>query len=130
MMKYKYLLLLFLLSNCTKRDCVDLIFKNGITYLDKTPFTGTCKSYFMHGPIKSEEFYKDGLDAGTWTIYFSNGNIRTKGSFENGKKEGKWEYFYENGNLWIEQDFKNGSPKGTKIEYDSNGKLISKSIYN
>ena len=114
-MKRIFLFFIIFLS-CSKKDCKDLVYKDGITSLHGKLFTGECSEYYSNGQIRSIQKYLDGKDHGEWIFYYPAEIIRTRGVFNKGVRIGKWEYYYSNGNLW-------------KINnYDSLGKKTGKWI--
>ena len=115
MMK-RILLIFTVFLSCSKTDCKDLVFKDGITTLKGDLYSGDCSEYYSNGQIKSIQKYLDGKDHGEWVFYYPAEIIRTRGEFNKGVRVGKWEYFYNNGNPW-------------KIHYyDSIGKRTGKWI--
>ena len=130
-LKYIYLFIFSLGILSCEKDCSKLVYSDGLTTLNNKLFTGTCKSYYLTGNLKSVQSYKNGFDNGDWEFYFNNGNIQTKGSFSKGKKTGIWKYFFENGNIWKENFYDvNGSKTGTWKTFSVEGKLIDKITFN
>ena len=117
----------FFLISCKQRDCNELFFDklNKITYYNNSIYTGSCKSYFYTGELRSEEEYLDGKDHGYWKFYFKDGSIQTKGEFDLGKRVGKWEYFFEKDKIWKIVNYNsNGEKSGRSIEYKRSGEII------
>ena len=120
----------FSITSCSKTNCSELKYNNGITKLNGELFNGSCKSFYFTGEIKSKEEYLNGLDHGKWIFFFRNGNIQTEGVFSLGKKVGLWKYYFEEGIVWKEQRYSNsGKPEGYWNEFDENGTLIKKELF-
>lgn len=123
-------------------------------YLDNQK-TGTWKSYFCSGKLKSEITYEEDRKIGYARIYFENGKIFEEGFWRinhwegkyklyhengtvyqdfnfgpDGKRDGVQKYYHPNGKLMAEGTWKDSKESGTIKEYSLNGKLISERVYN
>ena len=116
----------FSITSCSKTNCSELKYNNGITKLNGELFNGSCKSFYFTGEIKSKEEYLNGLDHGKWVFYYRNGFIQTQGEFNKGKRIGTWKYYFEDSKPWkIHQYDLSGNKIGKWIEYNKNGDIIS-----
>ena len=119
-----------LFCSCSKTNCLDIGFTDGISYKNGKKFTGNCESFHPNGNLKSIQTYKKGLDHGEWIFYFPSGNIQTKGTFNEGVRIGKWEYFHENSSIWKEQFYDSkGDRVGVWNTYDLSGDKIEATGY-
>ena len=115
---------LFSIASCSKTNCGELKFNNGITKLNGELFNGTCNSFYFTGEIKSEQKYLNGLGHGKWVFYYRNGSIQTEGGFNKGKRIGTWNYYFENGKPWkIHQYDSSANKAGKWTEYNKNGEI-------
>lgn len=104
-----------LFASC-QRECGDLVYIDGLTYLNNKLYTGDCTEHFSSGQIRSQQSYLNGKDHGNWKFYHPGKIPQTIGQFENGVRIGIWKYYYSNGKIW-------------KINnYDSRGKKIGEWI--
>lgn len=66
-------------------NCKELHKKNGISYLNSIPYTGTCYTYYPNSENKyTEAEYKDGLIDGWMIVYDQSGNILTSTKYSKG----------------------------------------------
>lgn len=72
-------------------------------------------------------FYKN-VPEGPWYTYV-NGDILTKGFYKAGRKDGE-RITYRNGKISQKAYFKDGKKVSVWEEYDANGKLTRKTVYN
>ncbi len=115
--------------------------------------TGTWKSYYESGNIKSSVNYDDGklegeaffyydtpentkkADAnfendeltGMYFEYYKNGAQKAKIEYDEGKAYGDAEFYYPNGKLKIKAEYKKGLKHGKWIYYDERGNPMGKS---
>jgi len=86
--------------------------------------------YAENGKLKAEGNYKDNVKTGTWKFYTENEILKQTGNYnKNGFQNGEWKWFFENGTLQKVENFTNGVLEGICEEYDENGKIRSKGIY-
>jgi antitoxin component YwqK of YwqJK toxin-antitoxin module len=108
--------------------------------------TGTWRSYWPSGKVKSEVAYEMGRPKGAYTTYYSDGTVEEKGTWDldrntgkfqrwhpNGKlaqdfvfnayglRDGVQRYYHENGQLEVEVTVKEGREEGTLKRYYANG---------
>lgn len=92
--------------------------------------SGTFKTYYQNGKVKSEETLKNGKKIGTCKYYAENGKLLYEESFnDNGQKEGITNAFYENGQLESSYTYRNGEMHGVFKEFYENGKLKDEGKY-
>ena len=116
----------FYLMGCSKTDCSELKYENGITTLYGKLFTGKCHEYYLSGQIRSEQEYKNGKDHGIWTFYHPAEIIRTSGKFKMGSRIGTWKYYFNDGGLWKVNNYDSlGNKTGKWITYDRNQDIES-----
>ena len=123
-LKYFLIVLLFLTS-CKNDPCNKIEYKNGMSFKNGSPYSGTCINLHSNGEIKSIQNYKKGYDHGKWEFFYRDKKTQTKGTFNMGKKNGEWTYYYENGMLHKEQFYDNGKKIGVWKTYDENGEISS-----
>ena len=114
--------------------------------------TGTWKTYYESGNIKSTVNYDNGMlegDAwfyydtsentkqaeasfendeqnGNYFEYYESGTQKAKIEYNDGKAFGDAEYYYPNGKLKIKAEYKKGLKNGKWIYYDEKGKPIGR----
>lgn len=86
--------------------------------------------YYVDGAIRSKGDYKSGNKYGKWNYYFPSGAKEQEGFYDkNGEFTGKWQWYYENGNLLREEEFIRGLEDGVLVEYNEDGKVLTKGEY-
>tara|TARA_B100001769_G_C21987353_1_gene530743 strand:+ start:216 stop:644 length:429 start_codon:yes stop_codon:yes gene_type:complete len=121
---------ILIIYSCGPKECIGLIYKDGITTQDGVLYTGKCMTSFSNNKIRSYQEYYRGKDHGEWVFYFKDGRVQTKGNFDKGLRVGKWEYFYPSGKQkQISNYNKNGKKDGFWITYDTIGLIRTKSLY-
>ena len=78
----------FSITSCSKTNCGELKFNNGITKLNGELFNGTCNSFYFTGEIKSEQKYLNGLDHGKWFSIIEMGPFKLKEDLIKGNELG------------------------------------------
>lgn len=123
-----YLIFNFIIFSCEKRiNCnYDLIYKDGLTYLNNDLFTGDCESYYESGIIMNKQTYINGMDNGEWKYYFQNGKLETSAEFTNNKKSGQWRYYYDNGSLRQISYYKDGLKDSIWTRFNPDSTIIWK----
>ena len=105
--------------------------------------TGSYKSYFNNGRLKSEGSFLNGLYNGAWTYYYSNGNVQAKGSYVLGDgtdiseasglplngRDGLWIIYLDNGKISQESNFLKGKRNGIFKDYNNVGILTEESYF-
>lgn len=131
----KPIIIFFLLFSFSCRhtpiNCSNIIYKNGVSYLNNEPFSGECFSYYQTGIIRSNQKYKNGLDDGEWNFFHPNAKLETQSFFKNGKRIGDWRYYFYNGNIKQESFYTNtGAKTGVWLIYNEKGDTIKKINHN
>jgi antitoxin component YwqK of YwqJK toxin-antitoxin module len=101
---------------------------------------GVWKFYYDNGQLESTGLYSISKWTNTshkdkeWKYFYENGVLKEKGSYKAEEidkdfKVGKWQEFYENGKLKTISNYLNNKLEGDYIEYDENGRVISKEKY-
>ena len=123
-LKY-FLILLLILTSCKKETCKGVEFKDGISFKNGSPFSGTCITNHSNGEIRSIQNYKNGYDHGEWKFFYQDKKVHVKGTFILGQKDGEWTYYHENGILHKENFYENGNQIGVWKTFDEKGKVTS-----
>ena len=134
-------------------DCDEIIYDDNETfYCNNELFSGSCKSFYSNGNIKSEAHFKNGKLNGELINYFENSKISdiTKyeygnakysvsfyetgdtlsfGNIKNNERNGKWIEKFRNGKIKTIVYFDNGLMVDTSYDYYFNGQLKLKSYW-
>ena len=122
----KFLLVVMLiLTSCKNETCKGVEFKDGMSFKNGSPYSGTCIDHHTNGEIRSIQKYKNGLDHGKWEFYYPNKKLQVSGKFIMGEKDGKWTYYYENSIIWKEHFYSKGKKIGVWKTYDESGEIKS-----
>ena len=70
------------------------------------------RHYFLHGPIKWINTYKNGIYHGICRGWYENGQLRLKNHCKDGKKDGIYRSWHDNGQLLWEDYWKDGIYRG------------------
>jgi antitoxin component YwqK of YwqJK toxin-antitoxin module len=87
---------------------------------------------YFDGPTgrkTADEFYKNGVEEGTWNIYFPNGTVAESVVYKNGKKNGPYKKFFDNGKPRLEGTMVNNEISGKVTLYFSDGKIWQQGVY-
>lgn len=119
----------------------------------KSPYSGNFVEYHTNGNLKGTGTLLDGLltgeritfyenkdtlfvryyeagDANGYTrSYYPNKTKKEEGFFSHGKENGKWIFYYETGQQKAIVNFKEKVMDGDFYEFDENGKLLRKLVY-
>ena len=122
----KFLLVVMLiLTSCKNETCKDVIYKDGMSFKNGSPYSGTCIVHHTNGEIRSIQKYKNGYDHGEWKFFYRDKKVHVKGTFILGQKDGEWTYYHENGILHKENFYENGKQIGVWKTFDEKGKVTS-----
>jgi len=125
----KFLLVVMLiLTSCKNETCKDVIYKDGRSFKNGSPYSGTCIDHHSNGEIRSIQNYANGYDHGKWKFFYSDKTIQTEGFFVMGKKDRKWLYYHKNGTLSKEHFYENGKKVGVWKKFDEDGALIEATV--
>lgn len=92
--------------------------------------TGTSKTYFEDGKLKSIGTYEDDKLHGEYESYHSStGALKIKGVYRNGLKEGKFLVYHENGIKANDYNFEKDKLEGEAISYYRDGSIHSQGKY-
>ena len=98
--------------------------KDGLYYNSQgEPYTGTYRTFFDSGQVKSEVPLVNGLKSGSMMIYFPNGQVNEIRSYKEGKMDGTWLTFTNKGAKVAEANYTNGQKNGKWFIWDENGVL-------
>ena len=122
LIKY-FLIVLLILTSCKNETCKGVEQKDGISFKNGSPYSGTCIVNHSNGEIRSIQNYKNGYDHGNWEFFYSDKKTQVKGRFNMGKKDGKWTYFHKNGVLHKEHFYKKGKKTGVWKTFDETGDM-------
>jgi len=101
------------------------IIKSEITYKNNQP-NGYAKIYYENGKISEEGIWKGTMWVDAYKFYHKNGQIAYEWNFdENGKRTGEQKYYHQNGKLYIKGEWVEGKENGTITEYNENGSIKS-----
>lgn len=91
---------------------------------------GLWKEFYETGELRSKGKYVNSNPVGVWEFYFTDKNIEIIGGYDNkGRKTGEWLWFYTNGDTMMVANYESGQLDGDFVEYDENGKVVSKGVY-
>lgn len=91
---------------------------------------GLWKEYYETGELRSEGRYTNSRTVGKWKFYFPNKTIEIVGEYDKrGRKTGEWQWFYPNGSPLLIENYEDGELEGEFVEYDEEGKELSKGKY-
>ncbi len=85
--------------------------------------------YWLHGKIRSEEFFINDVKHGDQKYYDNNGILRTINHYKFGRLDSISTYLYEDGSLRGKTFFRDGEEHGEDLNYHENGKLMSTGTY-
>ncbi|GAA0872074.1 hypothetical protein GCM10009117_12210 [Gangjinia marincola] len=137
MIKNVNLVILFIALFCSlaTSSAQDIIFDENETYYSNGQLkercdnrydgerSGTCKTYYKDGTLKSLGVYKKGKKDGAWKTYHSNGELKEEGSYTAGKLWGEWKIFHDNGTLFQKATYNDmGYLEGKLERYHKSGK--------
>lgn len=88
---------------------------------------GPAMAYHQNGNVQTEAFYVDGVENGEYKVYEENGKLYYSGSYDMGKRSGTWQFFHD-GKLIKRGQFSDGNCSGEWVEFDLNGKIMSKML--
>ena len=98
--------------------------KDGLYYDNQGAlYTGTYRTLFDNGQVKSEIPLVNGQKSGSMMIYFPNGQVNEIRSYKDGKMDGTWLTFTEKGSKVAEANYTNGLKNGKWFIWDENGVL-------
>ncbi|MCA8955797.1 MAG: hypothetical protein KDC87_06975 [Planctomycetes bacterium] len=95
---------------------------------------GEHKSFNKRGVVKFHYHYVKGQIHGTWTQYRDDGSVVETVPYVHGRKHGKrYAYYHDKrrkqGPVNFATDFVDGKRHGESLQYDQNGKLVSRTVY-
>lgn len=91
---------------------------------------GLWKEYYRTGELRSQGKYVNSNPVGQWKYYFTDKTVEIIGSFDQkGRKTGDWLWFYANGDTMISAHYEAGELDGEYVEYDEQGRVVSKGNY-
>ena len=130
-MKKKSLIILIILlfSNCSIKECKDLVYKDGITTKKGVLYSGKCKTVFEDGNTRSFQEYINGKDHGNWKFFYNNGQEETNGYFINGLRDSTWTYYYDSGIIKQISNYYKGKRNGEWINFSKKGEITLKVFY-
>lgn len=102
---------------------------NGVWFYQQKPFSGTIKTYFTSGALKSTQSFYDGKDEGLLTSYYEHGTKDSERYYHNGEKDSINQGWWPNGKHRFEYHFKNGIYEGDFKEWYVSGKPLKHIIY-
>ncbi len=85
--------------------------------------------YYPNGKPKSNRFYLNGVENGTYKSWYESGQLKTTGIYTNGGKEGIWNYMYESGQLKQKGKYTNGKKDSIMNWWYENRQLETKGKY-
>ena len=91
--------------------------------------SGTVKTFYPTGELKSKLPYFHGKIAGSLRKYYKSGKIQQISEQNTKGIHGKSKIFYENGRIREDFTYVNGKEEGVGITYYENGKIESKQPY-
>jgi len=104
-MKKFFIIILFILSSCTKKEEITIYYEDG-------------------GTVKARYTLNDKKKNGFETLFFPDGSIKGKVNWVDGKMDGEMIEYHTNGTIFIKRNFRNGIPIGKVEMFDPNDNLI------
>ena len=102
---------------------------NGDWYYRDQLFTGTMKTFFTSGTIKSIQNFYHGKEEGMLSTFYETGKPDTKRYYHLGEKDSTNSGWWQNGNPRFEYHFKNGIYEGDFKEWYANGKHLKHIVF-
>ena len=91
---------------------------------------GLWKEYYPNGELRSIGKYLNSIMVDEWKFYFEDKRIEMVGSYnKKGKKVGEWLWYYPDGSPLTIENYVDGDLDGPYVEYDEEGKELSKGEY-
>ncbi len=101
MRKLIYLIPLTFFACSEPNSSADALYStDSLVKSSKNLFTGVNTQYYQDvNQVKVKEEFQDGKKSGTYKSWFKNGQLKTIGNFKNNKRVGAWKFFNEKGDL-------------------------------
>lgn len=133
-MRYILIFYSFFLFACNRQIIKEDYFDNGVlkqksfflSERDTVPYM--IMSYYENGVLKDSSNYNSAHETEGWSYFYDkDGGYWRRGFYENGKRNGNFFVYLDNG-IKIHQHYQNDTLSGIIYVYDSEGKLIDRTL--